>query len=248
MWSGAPRDEAHRRGIRARVSSWRRIPSDALIPHAKASGQYLNSVLAWTEPEGGLRRVDPPRHEGRRARARGERVRGSKEGSIATPPQSADILDGITRKSVMQIARDLGYEVQERDVARAELVLADEVFPTGTAAELTPVREIDDHPLGEPGLVTWAIQEVFHDALRGRSTATAIGSTSCPSLPRPEPAVVGARPSHDTTLRDGRGRGHVALRPREGAWAHALDSLEVGMIEAASPPPTRRRRLRPPLA
>ena len=149
-------------------------------------------------------------------RGHGENVFVVYEGSIATPPQSADILDGITRKSVMQIARDLGYEVQERDVARAELVLADEVFLTGTAAELTPVREIDDHPLGEPGLVTWAIQEVFHDALRGRSTATAT------ARPRARPfqgltAVAGARPSTTRPCATDAGRGHVALRPREGA-------------------------------
>ena len=101
----------------------------------------------------------------------GENVFVVYEGSIATPPQSADIMDGITRKSVMQIARDLGYEVQERDVARAELVLADEVFLTGTAAELTPVREIDDHPVGDgrPGPITREVQGVFEDALHGRS-------------------------------------------------------------------------------
>ncbi len=168
-WGAYLGDEAHRRGIRARVSSWRRIPSDALIPHAKASGQYLNSVLARIEAtkagydEGILLDMKGDVCEGT-----GENVFVVYGGVIATPPQSSDILDGITRKSVMQIARDLGYEVQERDVARAELVLADEVFLTGTAAELTPVREIDDHPLGEPGPVTRAIQEVFHDALRGR--------------------------------------------------------------------------------
>ena len=70
------------------------------------------------------------------------------DGVIVTPPQTASILDGISRRSVMQIARDLGYEVVERDIARAELYLADEIFCTGTAAELTPIREVDDHPVG----------------------------------------------------------------------------------------------------
>ena len=168
-WGAYLGDEAHKTGIRARVSSWRRIPSQALIPHAKASGQYLNSVLARIEAskagydEGILLDMKGDVCEGT-----GENIFIVYEGVIATPPQSADILDGITRKSVMQIARDLGYEVQERDIARAELVLADELFLTGTAAELTPVREIDDHPLGEPGPVTREIQAVFHDALRGR--------------------------------------------------------------------------------
>ena len=83
----------------------------------------------------------------------------------------ASILDGINRKSIIQIARDLGFEVVERDLARAELYLADEVFVSGTAAELTPLREIDDHAIGDgrPGEITRAVQAAFEDALHGRS-------------------------------------------------------------------------------
>ena len=88
--------------------------------------------------------------------------------SRGTPGQAASILDGINRKSCIQIARDLGYEVVERDIARTELALADEVFLTGTAAELTPMREIDDIEIGPPGPVTREIQGVFEDALSGR--------------------------------------------------------------------------------
>ncbi|HEX4307721.1 MAG TPA: aminotransferase class IV, partial [Solirubrobacterales bacterium] len=79
------------------------------------------------------------------------------------------ILDGINRKSVIQIARDLGYTVVERDIARAELYLAEEVFLTGTAAEMVPVREIDDHDIGGPGEITRHIQAKFMDALHGRA-------------------------------------------------------------------------------
>ena len=79
----------------------------------------------------------------------GENVFVVKDGVIVTPPQTASILDGINRKSVIEIARDLGYQVVERDVARAELALADEVFLTGTAAELTPMRSIDDIDIGD---------------------------------------------------------------------------------------------------
>ena len=86
-----------------------------------------------------------------------------------TPGHTASILDGISRKSVIQIAEDLGYKVVERDIARAELYLAEEVFLVGTAAELVPVREIDDHPIGEPGEVTRVIQAKFEDALHGRA-------------------------------------------------------------------------------
>ena len=89
---------------------------------------------------------------------------------IVTPPQTAGILDGINRKSLIKIARDLGVEVVERNVARAELYLAEEVFLSGTAAELVPVREIDDHLIGAatPGPITRELQRVFDDALHGR--------------------------------------------------------------------------------
>jgi branched-chain amino acid aminotransferase len=92
-----------------------------------------------------------------------------KEGVIYTPPQASAILDGINRKSCIQIARDLGYEVVERNLARAEVALADEVFLTGTAAELTPLREIDDIEIGPPGPITRQIQQVFDDTLHGRA-------------------------------------------------------------------------------
>jgi branched-chain amino acid aminotransferase len=94
-----------------------------------------------------------------------------KDGVIATPGFASAILGGITRLSVVQIAKDLGYEIVERDIARGELYVADEVFMTGTAAELTPLREIDDHPVGtgEPGPITREVQQAFEDALHGRS-------------------------------------------------------------------------------
>jgi branched-chain amino acid aminotransferase len=94
-----------------------------------------------------------------------------RDGVIYTPPQTAGILDGINRKSLMQIARDLGFSVVERDIARAELYLADEVFMTGTAAELVPIREIDDHAIGtgRPGEITVTVQAAFEDALHGRT-------------------------------------------------------------------------------
>jgi branched-chain amino acid aminotransferase len=94
-----------------------------------------------------------------------------RDGVISTPPLTASILDGINRRSILQIARDPGIEVVERDIARAELYLADEVFVSGTAAELTPIREIDDRNVGDgrPGEVTRAVQNAFEDALYGRS-------------------------------------------------------------------------------
>jgi branched-chain amino acid aminotransferase len=158
-------------GVRAKVSSWRRISSDSLIPHAKASGQYLNSVLAKIESvKAGYEESILLDSRGFVSEGTGENIFVVRDGVILTPPQTAGILDGINRKSILQIARDLGYEILERDLARAELYLADEVFMSGTAAELVPVCEIDDHAIGEgvSGAVTRAVQTVFLDALHGR--------------------------------------------------------------------------------
>jgi branched-chain amino acid aminotransferase len=170
-WGAYLGDDAKVSGVRARTSSWRRISPDSLIPHSKASGQYLNSVLAKIEAtKSGYEEAILLDDHGRVCEGTGENVFVVKEGVISTPPQTASILDGINRKSVIEIARDLGYQVVERDVARAELALADEVFLTGTAAELTPMRSIDDIDIGDgrPGEVTRAVQKVFEDALHGR--------------------------------------------------------------------------------
>ena len=170
-WGAYLGDAGKRDGIRAKVSSWRRISPDSLIPAAKASGQYLNSVLAKIESQkSGYEEAILLDEHGNVCEGTGENVYIVRDAEILTPPTNASILDGISRRSVIRIARDLGYRVIERNLARAELYLADEVFLTGTAAELTPVREIDDHPIGagEPGPVTRHVQRVFDDALHGR--------------------------------------------------------------------------------
>jgi branched-chain amino acid aminotransferase len=163
-------EEGQRHGIRAKVSSWRAISGDSLIPHAKASGQYLNSVLAKTEAtNAGYDEAILLDQHGHISEGSGENVFVIRDGVLITPGHTNAILDGITRASVVQIATDLGYQVEERDIARAELYLADEMFLTGTAAELVPVREVDDHPLGEPGEITRVVQAKFDDALHGRA-------------------------------------------------------------------------------
>jgi branched-chain amino acid aminotransferase len=169
-WGAYLGEEGQRTGVRARVSSYRRISADSLIPHAKACGQYLNSVLAKIESlKSGYEEAILLDDKGNVSEGTGENIFVIRDGVIYTPPQTAGILDGINRKSCIQIARDLGYELVERDIARAEVVLADEVFLTGTAAELTPLREIDDIEIGPPGPVTREIQRVFDDALHGRA-------------------------------------------------------------------------------
>ena len=161
-------DGRPRQGRRAGDGSRR----DSLIPHAKASGQYLNSVLAKIEAtKAGYQEAILLDAQGFVCEGSGENIYAVRDGQILTPPQTAGILDGISRKSIITIARDLGYEVVERNIARAELYMSDEVFLSGTAAELVPVREIDDHAIGAgegAGEITREVQRVFDDALHGR--------------------------------------------------------------------------------
>ena len=169
-WGAYLGEESKRQGIRATVSPWRRISPDSLIPASKASGQYLNSILAKNASvEAGYDEAILLDHRGMVCEGTGENIFVVREGVILTPPHVASILDGVTRKSIIQIAEDLGYKVVERDIGRSELYLADEVFLTGTAAELVPVREIDHAVLGEPGEITRVIQAKFEDALHGRA-------------------------------------------------------------------------------
>ena len=169
-WGAYLGEDAKRTGVRAKVSSWRRISPQSLMPHSKAGGQYLNSVLAKIESKrAGYEEAILLDEHGRVCEGSGENVFVVKDGQIATPPQTASILDGISRKSIMEICDDLGRPVVERDVARAELALADEVFLVGTAAELTPVREIDDIEIGPPGPLTREVQSIYDDALHGRN-------------------------------------------------------------------------------
>jgi branched-chain amino acid aminotransferase len=171
-WGAYLGEDGKNKGVRAKVSSWRRIGPDSLIPHAKASGQYLNSVLAKVEAvKSDYDEAILLDDHGYVCEGTGENVYVVRDGVIATPGQSNSILDGITRRSIIQIASDLGYTVVERDIARAEMYLAEEVFMSGTAAEIVPVREIDDHAVGtgEPGEITRVIQSAFDDAIHGRS-------------------------------------------------------------------------------
>jgi branched-chain amino acid aminotransferase len=168
-WGAYLGEQGKREGVRAKISTWRRISPDSLITQAKASGHYLNSILAKVETaREGYEEAIMLDQAGMVSEASGENVFIVSNGVIATPPPGA-VLDGITRKTVLQIARDLGYEVLERSIAPSELMLAEEVFLTGTAAELVPVREVDDRVVGEPGEVTRQIQAKLDDALHGRA-------------------------------------------------------------------------------
>jgi branched-chain amino acid aminotransferase len=142
-----------------------------VIPHvAKATGIYLNSMLAVQEAiRGGYEEAILLTQDGYIADGSGENIFVIKDGVIATPDLSASILPGITRDSIIQIAEDLGYPVVQKQLIRTDLYLADEVFMCGTAAEVTPIREVDDHLVGPPGPVTQQIQQSYLDTVRGRT-------------------------------------------------------------------------------
>ncbi len=163
--------EGKRDGIRGKISSWRRISPNALMPHAKAGGQYLNSILAKVEAHNaGYDEAILLDHRGDVCEGTGENIFVIRDGVIATPPMSSSILEGISRDSIIKIAADMGHEVVERVIAVDELTIADEIFLTGTAAEMVPVRELDDRPVGSgrPGEITTALLQVYDDALHGR--------------------------------------------------------------------------------
>ena len=168
-WGAYLGEDSLTKGITAKISSWTRVGPN-VIPHvSKATGIYLNSMLATTEAQRagydeGILLTD----NGFVADGPGENIFVVKDGRILTPPLSTSILPGITRGSVIEIARDLGYVVEETDVIRTDLYLADEVFMTGTAAEVTPVRAVDDVELGV-GDVTLELQRTYLDVVNGRT-------------------------------------------------------------------------------
>ena len=164
-------EDGKRDGIRAKISSWRRISPETLIPYAKAGGQYLNSILAKVEAHNaGYDEAILLDHVGNVCEGTGENIFVIRDGVIYTPPMTSSILEGISRDSIIKIAADMGHEVVVREIAADELPIADEIFLTGTAAEMVPVRELDDRPVGtgKPGELTKALLAVYEDALHGR--------------------------------------------------------------------------------
>jgi branched-chain amino acid aminotransferase len=169
-WGTYLGEEGLRNGIRAKVSSWQRIGAN-VVPHvAKATGIYLNSMLAVIEAnQAGYEEAILLTPDGYVADGSGENIFVVKGGVIYTPDLSASILPGITRDTLIQIAQDLGYSVVEKNLIRTDLYLADEVFMCGTAAEVTPIREVDDHLIGPPGPVTLEVQGAYLDTCHGRT-------------------------------------------------------------------------------
>lgn len=151
-------------GIRACISSWRRIHDSSMPPMSKAAGNYLNSILATQESKrNGYDESIMLDMEGNVSEASGENIFAIRNNKIYTPLTSCSSLEGITRDTALTIAKDLGYEIVERPISRAELYIADEIFLTGTAAEITAVTSIDGMPVGKAneGPVTKSIRQLY---------------------------------------------------------------------------------------
>jgi branched-chain amino acid aminotransferase len=170
-WGPYLGEEGQKKGIRVKVSSYIRPPPHSLPMNAKAGGHYLSSILAKMEAvKAGYDEAIMLDHRGFVSEGSGENIFIVKDGVLYTPPLYASILFGITRDTVMVLARDMGYKVVEEDLTRSMLYTADEAFFTGTAAEVTPIREIDNRPVGggQPGPVTLKLLKKYKEVVHGR--------------------------------------------------------------------------------
>lgn len=169
-WGAYLGEEGLLKGIRAKISSFTRHHVNIMMTKTKTSGNYVNSTLAKLEvTRAGYDEAIMLDPDGYVAEGTGENIFTVRDNKLKTPPLTS-VLGGITRNSVMTIARDLGFSVEEERFSRDELYIADEVFFTGTAAEISPIREIDDRTIGNgsPGPITKKLQEVFFDVVRGK--------------------------------------------------------------------------------
>jgi branched-chain amino acid aminotransferase len=173
-WGAYLGAEGVARGIRAKVSSFKRHDPNIIPPVAKTTGGYINSALAKAEAiKAGYDEAIMLSGQGYVSECTGENLFIVKDGVLLTPPDAAGALLGITRRSIMQIARDLGIETRESLMVRTDLYLADEVFLTGTAAEVVPVVSVDDREVGtgEPGPITKELQHRYFEIVRGKDPA-----------------------------------------------------------------------------
>jgi branched-chain amino acid aminotransferase len=172
-WGAYLGEEALKNGIRAKVSSFARHHVNISLAKAKMTGQYANSVLAKREAKfGGYDEAIMLDANGYVSEGTGENLFMVRNGKLITPDLSCSILEGITRDTILHLAREAKIPVEERRITRDQLWLADEVFFTGTAAEVTPVREIDNRPVGNGtvGPITKSLQARFFDIVRGSDT------------------------------------------------------------------------------
>lgn len=170
-WGAYLGDDGLSKGIRVKTASFMRHHPNIMLTKAKVSGNYVNSILSKLEvTKVGYDEALMLDHQGFVAEGSGENIFFVKDNTLYTPPVTS-ILPGITRDTIITLASELGYQVKEQQITRDELYIADEVFFTGTAAEVTPAREIDDRLIGEgrPGPVTKALQTAYFDVIKGRN-------------------------------------------------------------------------------
>jgi len=168
-WGAYLGDEGINSGVRMMISSWQRHDPNAMPPAAKGCGHYINSQMAKVQAvRAGYDEAILLSPQGHVSECTGENLFLVRNGVIVTPPTSAGALEGITQDSVRQIALDLGIEYREGNILRSDLYTAEEAFLSGTAAEVVPIRSVDDREIGDPGPITRAIQERFFEAVRGK--------------------------------------------------------------------------------
>ncbi len=174
-WGAYLGEDAFEQGVDVKVSSWRKYASTQIPTSAKTTGPYVNSLLAGEEARRlGYTEAILLNQAGHVAEGPGENLFMVRDGQVYTPGLAEDILDGITRDTVIQLARDLGYPVDDRaTIGRGELYTADELFFTGTAAEVTPIRQVDNVTVGDGGRgpITEELQSQFFDVAYGRTDA-----------------------------------------------------------------------------
>ena len=167
-WGTYLGDEGLKNGVRMKVSSWKRHDPNAMPPAAKGTGMYINSSMAKVEAlNAGYDEAILLSPQGHVSECTGENIFMVKRGTIYTPPVSAGALEGITQDSIRVIAADLGFDYEVAHLLRSDLYTADEGFLSGTAAEIVPIRSVDDRDLGEPGPITRALQDTYFAAVRG---------------------------------------------------------------------------------
>jgi len=168
-WDSYLGEEALKNGVAAGISSWRQRGNNAIPPQIKGTGSYLNSSMAKMEAnDHGYAEAILLNEAGMVCEGTGENIFVVRDEVIMTPPVSDGILEGITRDTIIALAQDLDFDIVETSLTRADLYTADEVFFTGSAAEVVPVGSIDHREIGKPGPITLALQEAYFNVVRGK--------------------------------------------------------------------------------
>jgi branched-chain amino acid aminotransferase len=171
-WGAYLGDEALTKGVRMKISSWKRLDHNMLPPAAKTVANYANSSLAKVEAlRAGYDEAILLNNEGLVSECTGENLFVVRGGKVITPPLAAGALEGITQWSVIKILEDMGYEVEKGNIARSDLYIAEEIFCVGTAAEVSAINSVDDRDVPCPGPITLKVADTYGKAVRGQIPA-----------------------------------------------------------------------------